>query len=108
MAKNTDGTFLKLGTIGANLVGTVFQLRQDISNILSDDLKNKKFVMMKETLKDIEGSKEKKLSVSEVYSSDCVLIRFVDETGKFHPLSLRTKECVVHMLHILRLTNSRL
>ena len=84
MAKNTDGTFLKLGTIGANLVGTVFELRQDIAKILSDDLKDKKFVMMRETLKDIEGSKEKKLSVTEVYSSDCVLIRFVNENGKFH------------------------
>ena len=82
MAKNQDGTFLKLGTIKANLVGTVYDLRHDITSVLSDDLKDKKFVMMKETLKDIDGSLEKKVSVSEVYSSDCVLIRFVNETGK--------------------------
>ncbi len=82
MAKNQDGSFLKLGPIKANLVGTVYDLRHDITSVLSDDLKDKKFVMMKETLNDIDGSMEEKLSVSEVYNSDCVLIRFVDKTGK--------------------------
>ncbi len=82
MAKNQDGTFLKLGPISVNLVGTIFDLRRDIVSTLSDDLKDKKFIMMKETLKDIDGPLEEKLSVTEVYSSECVLIRFVNETGK--------------------------
>ena len=82
MAKNQDGTFLKLGPISVNLVGTIFDLRRDIVSTLSEDLKDKKFVMMKETLKDIDGPLEEKLSVTEVYSSECVLIRFVNETGK--------------------------
>ncbi|XP_072027284.1 LOW QUALITY PROTEIN: fibrocystin-L-like [Amphiura filiformis] len=82
MAKNQDGTFLKLGTINVNMVGTVYDLRHDIMSILSDDLKDKKFVMMRETLKDIDGSLEKKLSVPEVYSADCALIRFVNENDE--------------------------
>ena len=82
MAKNTDGTFLKLGLLNVNLVGSVYDLRQDILGVLSTDFKDKKFVMMKETLKDIDGSLEKKLSVSEVYCSDCVLVRFVQDKGK--------------------------
>ena len=104
MAKNQDGTFLKLGTINVNVVGTMFDLRRDIMNILSDDLKDKKFVTMKETLKDIDGPLEKKLSVSEVYSSDCVLIRFVNETGTFYLLLvILTREimtCISQLLLI--------
>lgn len=83
MARNdSDGTFTKLALLRVNLVGTVLDLRKDVESALkassNPNWQDKKFVLMKETLKDIKVFQEEKFSVSEVYTSECVLIRWKD------------------------------
>ncbi|XP_071793632.1 fibrocystin-L-like isoform X1 [Asterias amurensis] len=79
MVKNSDGTFQKLGSVKANKVGTMRDLRDDVKRALPAKLQEKKFILMQETLKDIDGAKEKKLVLSEVYRSDSILIRWVKD-----------------------------
>ena len=81
MVKNSDGTFQKLGAVKANKVGTMRDLRDDVKRALPAKLQEKKFILMQETLKDIDGAKEKKLVLSEVYRSDSILIRWVKDKG---------------------------
>ncbi|XP_038070546.1 fibrocystin-L-like isoform X1 [Patiria miniata] len=79
MVKNADGTFQKLGAVQANKVGTARALREDVKRVLPGKMKDKKFILLDETLKDIDGAKEKKAMLSEIYRSDCVLMRWVKE-----------------------------
>ena len=82
MVKNADGTFQKLGSVAANMVGTVSQLRKDLkASALPAKVREKPFVILRETLKEIEPADEKKLTVSEVYTSDCVLLKWHEEQG---------------------------
>eukprot|EP00057_Strongylocentrotus_purpuratus_P032169 XP_786826.2 PREDICTED: uncharacterized protein LOC581747 [Strongylocentrotus purpuratus] len=79
MVKNSDGTFQKLGEVSANMVGTISQLRHDLKDTgLSHKVRDKPFVILKETLAEIQPGDEKKLMVNEVYSSDCVLLKWLD------------------------------
>ncbi|XP_054766411.2 fibrocystin-L-like [Lytechinus pictus] len=79
MVKNSDGTFQKLGEVAANMVGTISQLRHDLKDTaLPHKVRDKPFVILKETLAEILPGDEKKLMVNEVYSSDCVLLKWVD------------------------------
>ncbi|XP_022097673.1 fibrocystin-L-like isoform X1 [Acanthaster planci] len=77
MVKNSDGTFQKLGAVQANKVGTARALREDVKRALPAKLRDKKFILLDETLKDIDGPREKKAMLSEIYRSECVLMRWV-------------------------------
>ncbi|XP_071792804.1 fibrocystin-L-like isoform X2 [Asterias amurensis] len=79
MAKNSHSKFQKLGSVEANKVGTMHDLRDDVTRALPAKLQDKKFILMHETLKDIDGAKEKNLVLSEVYQADSVLIRWVKD-----------------------------
>ena len=81
MAKNSYSKFQKLGSVEANKVGTMHDLRDDVTRALPAKLQDKKFILMHETLKDIDGAKEKNLVLSEVYQADSVLIRWVKDQG---------------------------
>ena len=81
MIKNPDGTFQKLGSVKANKVGTVRAIREDVKRVLPAKLQDKKFILLDETLNDIDGAKEKKLTFSEVYPSESVLLRWVVDKG---------------------------
>ena len=92
MARNDDdGTFTKLAVLNVNLVGTVADLRRDISQVLLGSKWKQKFILMKETLKDIPEDGEEKLTVTQIYSSDCVLMRWEPIAGKRECQSLCTK-----------------
>ena len=82
MVKNPDGTFQKLCTVEANKVGTLHALHKDVEVALPGKLQGKAFVLTDESLKDIEGSREGKVTLTEVYHSDCVMIRWVEESGE--------------------------
>ncbi|XP_071488092.1 fibrocystin-L-like [Diadema antillarum] len=80
MVKNADGTFQKLGEIAANMVGTISQLRHDLKEgALPPKVRDKPFVILRETLKEIEPADEKKLTVCQVYTSDCILMKWLEE-----------------------------
>ncbi|XP_072027283.1 uncharacterized protein [Amphiura filiformis] len=83
LAKNDeDGTFIKLAVLNVNLVGTILDLRQDISANFEGSKWKDKFYLMKETLTDIPENEEDKLTVSEIYSSGRVLIRWESVQGQ--------------------------
>ena len=101
MVKNADGTFQKLGSVAANMVGTVSQLRKDLkASALPAKVREKPFVILRETLKEIEPADEKKLTVSEVYTSDCVLMKWHEEQGirSFSFFGRKLFSCKMHFV----------
>ena len=79
MAKNSQGIFSKISTFSVNYAGTVYDLRQKLESAVPSKLKGKKFELLTETLEGVDTTKEKQLTVGQVYSSDCVLIKWVDD-----------------------------
>ena len=93
MARNdSDGTFTKLLVINVNQVGTIANLRIDINAGLLGTAWKDKYILLKETLKDIPEADEEKLTVSEIYSSDCVLIRWDIPQGTYKYLLFNSKK----------------
>ncbi|XP_071828580.1 fibrocystin-L-like isoform X3 [Apostichopus japonicus] len=80
MVKNQDGTFQKLGMISVNMVGTIADIRKELSvNALPPKVREKPFILLDEQLKDLSSEKEKALVASEVYAGECVLMRWVED-----------------------------
>lgn len=80
MAKSSSGVFLKITHVTADHGGTIYDLRQSVTSAFNAiGMGDKKFVLLMETMSDIVESKEKKLKVAQVYSSDCVLIRWIKD-----------------------------
>ncbi|XP_072024031.1 uncharacterized protein [Amphiura filiformis] len=79
MAKNNHGVFSKIACIDVNYKGTVYDLHQTVTSALADKLKGREFDLLTETLEKVDVSYEKQLTVAQVYSSDCVLIRLASE-----------------------------
>ncbi|XP_038045747.1 fibrocystin-L-like [Patiria miniata] len=82
MVKNQDDTFQKLCVVQANKVGKLRDLRADVESALPGKLQGKPFILTDESLEDISSAQEEKLSLTEVYHSDCVMIRWVEESGE--------------------------
>ncbi|PIK35874.1 hypothetical protein BSL78_27301 [Apostichopus japonicus] len=80
MVKNQDGTFQKLGMMSVNMVGTIADIRKELSvNALPPKVREKPFILLDEQLKDLSSEKEKALVASEVYAGECVLMRWVED-----------------------------
>ncbi|XP_033119893.1 fibrocystin-L-like [Anneissia japonica] len=80
MELTSTRSFEKLGQMAVNLVGTLSDLRKEIKVMLTGSNKEKPFVLLTETLKDIDGASEKRQVVHETYASDSVLLRFMEDT----------------------------
>ena len=83
MARNKNGSISTLGKVNVNLVGSVYDLRQDVNAALAGQLtlKGQGFVLMDQNMVDVAGANEKKVVVSEVYTSDFVFIRWLPKEG---------------------------
>ena len=83
LVRQKDGGFTRIQKIYVNQVGSLYDLRKDISTALRGEIvRGKAFVMLDQSLVDIPGSHEKKLVVSEVFNTDCVFIRWLPVAGK--------------------------
>ncbi|XP_022094388.1 fibrocystin-L-like [Acanthaster planci] len=82
MVKNPDGTLQKLCTVQANKVGSLSALRRDVEQVLPGKLQGRPFVLLNEALGNVSKAQEEKMSLTEVYRSDCVMIRWMEESGE--------------------------
>ncbi|XP_071946075.1 fibrocystin-L-like [Antedon mediterranea] len=72
-------SFSKLGEMDVNLVGPLSNMRAELKPKLASLQLDQPFVLLTETLKDIDGASEKRQIVHEVYASDSILLRFLDD-----------------------------
>ena len=82
MVKNPNDTFQKLCVVQANKAGRLSALRGDVEQALPGKLQGRRFILLDETMSDVGQAQEAALSLTEVYHSDCVMIRWVEEIGE--------------------------